>query len=62
MTGSGEAHMCYFYKRTSDPATVISTQESHVLINLVGRPEFHEEDTEVFCDPIFQDAGRMILI
>ena len=57
MHGSGENHMCYFYKRTNKPAT---PKPSDIKVLLPARTKFMESkgevDEEVVCDPCFKEA------
>ena len=54
MTGSGENHTAYFYKRANTPPSTLSAKKAvtNVMLALPGRTA-EEPDTEMFCDAAF---------
>ena len=50
LTGSGENHTAYFYRRNNTPPAI---SPEMTLLRLPGRVELNEKDVEVVCDPLF---------
>lgn len=53
MTGSGEGHTCYFYKRTSTPKP-LKVRSGTSIIHIPAREGFDEEACDVVCADKFK--------